>query len=233
MLQNDGSVASSVVIAFSNPENLLTYPFNYSNSLTDTWAGTFTSSVTFYRSGTSTVTADGYGTVTTPAGTFANAMRVHYVQSYKDSANFSGPIIITYMNDEYLWYLPGNHQPIASVTSFTSNSFSGTTITTSASYINNVVNGIKENSLAFSQGSVFPNPASDQLNYSYSSETGLLCEIGIYTISGQKIKSIEQQSQAGGNTLVIPTLDLPAGFYYLEGRSGDATGKREKFVITR
>ncbi|MEO6303619.1 MAG: hypothetical protein ABIP51_10630, partial [Bacteroidia bacterium] len=84
---NQGAVGNNVVFSYGNPETILTFPTNFNNSGSDAWQCIFTtSSITFTRSGTTTVTADGYGTITTPANTYNNAMRMHFVQSYTDAA---------------------------------------------------------------------------------------------------------------------------------------------------
>ncbi|HVA98265.1 MAG TPA: hypothetical protein VNG53_05165, partial [Bacteroidia bacterium] len=125
--QTYGIAQGSTVISYSNPEDYLRFPFTYSNTYTDTWAATFTSGgYPYLRSGSTTVTADGYGTLKLPSGTYSNVLRVHFLENYQDSTNIGGsPYIITYQDDEYLWYLPPNHQPIASISTLTS-SASGT-----------------------------------------------------------------------------------------------------------
>src|SRR5262249_35849058 len=134
----------------------------YNNTYTDSWAATFvSSSYTFYRTGSTTVTADGYGTLTTPDGTFNNVMRVHFVQTYQDSAYISGPIIITYQNDEYMWYLNGNHYPIAAVYTLSSNASS---TTTGGFYMSNVVNSVPETTSVLSL-SLSPNPANNFVDF--------------------------------------------------------------------
>lgn len=224
---NQGTVGSGVVFSYSNPETYLNYPFNYTNTFTDPWACTFTSGITFYRTGTSTVTADGWGTVTTPAGTFNNVMRVHLVQVYKDSS-FSFPII-NYVNDQYIWYRPGTHYPIASVFSFTT----GTSVSTSGSYLTNVVTGLEENGSFVSSINVFPNPASQNLNVSCNLETNKPCELFIYNGTGQMVKHIsELETVVGENKFKLEVSELSSGIYYLQMNIEGILVKNERFVIT-
>lgn len=73
---------TSATMSYSNPEDFLHFPFTYTNTYTDSWATTFISGgYTFYRTGTTTVTADGYGTLITPSGTFSNVLRVHFIKT--------------------------------------------------------------------------------------------------------------------------------------------------------
>jgi hypothetical protein len=58
-------------ITYTSPKTVLQFPFNYTNSFTDTYStGTGT--------GTVTTTYDGYGTLITPSGTYTNVTRVTF-----------------------------------------------------------------------------------------------------------------------------------------------------------
>ena len=224
---NYGVISGGVVFSYSNPETYLNYPFNYTNSFVDAWACTFTSGLTFYRTGTSTVTADGWGTVTTPAGTFNNVMRVHLKQVYKDSS-FSFPII-NYVNDEYLWYRPGTHYPVAAVYSFTT----GTSVSTSGAYLNNVLTGISENTSLVNSITVFPNPVSQYLNLSCNLEAGKTTELFIYNGTGQMVKHFSAlETSVGENKFKLEVSGLASGIYYLQIHLDGVLAKKERFVIT-
>jgi hypothetical protein len=123
--------SASVVMPYSDPEDLLHYPFTYTNNYTDTWAATFTSAgYPYTRNGLDSITADSYGTLKLPTGTYSNVLRVHLIQNYTDNANIGGtPITITYRNDEYMWYLNGNHYPIATISSLSTDFGGGPTVT--------------------------------------------------------------------------------------------------------
>ncbi|HWY11639.1 MAG TPA: T9SS type A sorting domain-containing protein [Bacteroidia bacterium] len=225
---NYGTVAGGVVFSYSNPETYLNYTFNYTNTFTDAWACTFTSGITFSRTGTSTVTADGWGTVTTPAGTFNNVMRIHLLQVYKDSSS-SFPTI-NYVNDEYLWYRPGTHYPIVSVFSFTTGASS---VSTGGGYLINVVTGLNENSSLVRSINVFPNPASQNLNVNCNLETNNSCKLIIYDGTGQMVKHIsELETVVGENKFKLNISDLASGIYYLQISLEGVLVKNERFVIT-
>lgn len=230
LLQNSGIDGGGVVMSYSNLEDELHYPFNYTNTFNDSWATTFTNGLTFYRTGTSTVTADGYGTVTTPAGTFNNTLRVHLYQVYQDSANIGSPIIINYTNDEYFWYLPGNHYTVASVYSLTTNG----SPTTAGSYLNVVTTGVNEHHGAFSSLNLYPNPSSQNINVNYEASGYQNISMNIFNSMGQKIKSLDNVSSFGvGNTLTVSVNDLPSGIYYLQMNGDGILSKQERFVIAK
>ncbi len=102
-------------VIYTNPDDLLRYPFTYNNNYVDTWTASFVASgQTIYRKGTSTVSADGHGTLILPNGTFNNALRVKFYQTYSDSMAGVG-VIATYTNDQYFWYLSSYRFAVASI----------------------------------------------------------------------------------------------------------------------
>jgi hypothetical protein len=179
--QNQGIVsAAGVVFNYSNYEDLLHFPFTYPDTYTDQFAATFTSNGYQYkRSGSVTVTADAYGTLLLPGLTLSNILRVHLVETYQDSTFIDTPFIIPYINDEYMYYLPGLHQPVAAVYTLT---ISGSAST--AGYYSISTTGIKEES-ALVSFNLFPNPSSDNLAIQMSlSENKKIC-IKVFNTLGQ------------------------------------------------
>lgn len=103
----DGEYATGAV-PYTNYEDLLHYPFTYTSTFVDSLAATFVSSGdTFHRKGTITVTADGYGTLILPNGTYTHALRIHRNEVYSDSTVISGiPFGNNYITQIYTWYTP-------------------------------------------------------------------------------------------------------------------------------
>lgn len=210
-LENLGSV-SSTVMSYSNSEEMLRYPFNYGNSYSDTWQATFISSgYNFVRKGTTTVTADGYGTVILPSGTYTDVMRIHYVQVYTDSSYISGaPYIINYTNDEYMWYKEGIYPPLVIDYTLTSsaalNPYTGTSYlaSTPATDINEIDNA----NLIFN---VFPNPANETVTIKIDDKLvgsvySFIDQLGRTILTG-KLISVSSN---------INISELSSGFYLLK-----------------
>lgn len=200
------------VIAYSNPEDMLRFPFTFNNTYTDTWAAQFTSGYTFYRTGTTTVTADGYGTLITPNGTYTNVLRIHFYQSYKDSAFFGTPYIINYTNDQYIWYKEGYHTYLASVYSTTNSvgqpSYGGSYPSqgTGIHTLPDFLTGL----------SLFPNPASDFINLEFELSNEGLLEIGLFDLSGRQTKvKMNTVATIGSNQIQMNVSGLSKGIYYL------------------
>jgi hypothetical protein len=161
-IENTGA---GVNYTYSNTEKLLTFPFQLGDSLTDTWANSFDNGLTFFRQGTSHVLADGYGTVILPVGTFGNVLRVRTVQTYTDSIPGLG-IMYSYVNTMYNWYMPGQHQPIASVSSLVTN---GSSPVVYGSYLASLVTASEDVSSQLVSGMIiYPNPATQVFNVNLS-----------------------------------------------------------------
>jgi hypothetical protein len=148
-------LASGVTINFSDPMKMLQFPLSMGTSGNDTHYSTFVSGgVTFTRSGTTSWEVDGYGTVTTPNGTYTNVLRVHQTQIYTDTYQ-SG--VIDYNVDIYLWIKAGIHFPVASMTDVV------TTLSdyNYGSYYSGTAALDEVSAVSFE---VFPNPAQEELH---------------------------------------------------------------------
>lgn len=203
----------SISFVYSNPEDLLRFPFSYPNTYTDTWAAIFTSGVTFNRKGSTTVTADGTGTLITPSGTYTNVLRLHSVQTYSDSADLGGtPYIITYNNDQYFWYKDGIHFPLASTYNLTSSASSPST----GGYYTDVQVGILENEFLAKNLSVIPNPARNNISVSYSLEKNSQVTISILNSIGEEVLINQTFENLIGNHLLnIDISTLKKGIYFI------------------
>lgn len=222
---------NSVVFNYSNNEDMLHYPFTFNNTYTDAFACTFVNaSYVYYRRGNVTVTADAYGTVTLPSGTFTNVLRLHFVENYQDSTNIaSTPFIITYQNDEYMWYLNNNHNPIVALYNLTTTSGSST----GGLFMSNVVSGVNENSLANSF-SVSPSPANTLVNFHLRLDKPEDMTVSVYNTTGQLVKApLVAEGLEGENKYTLSVADLPEGIYFATLMNKGEIVTTKKFLISR
>lgn len=115
---------------------------------------------------TRTTTVDGYGSITTPYGTF-DALRIKHDITETDSIYYTFPFIgATWVpipmpaSHEYEWWTNGQKEPILRITT---NEFGGNETITAIEYRDNfdaALAGIEEESLNFS---IYPNPVSNEL----------------------------------------------------------------------
>jgi hypothetical protein len=212
-----GISSSSYTLIYSDPEILFNYPFSYGQSITDSLKGSYTvSGFSFYRSGTRTTTADGYGTLILPSGTYTNLLRVKVIQDYKDSTSLGS---VTYVyNTSYVWY-DGVHKNASFRIYNTSNTNGGSTSTARFVTISSVVSAISEINTMKDIIQIYPNPAID--NITVNVPQNALLEIT--DIKGQLIRSI---SNCGDET-IIDLKDLPGGVYFIKAitKKGIAVNK--------
>ncbi|HKC68949.1 MAG TPA: T9SS type A sorting domain-containing protein [Bacteroidia bacterium] len=222
---------TSIVIPYSNPEDMIHFPFTYNDTYTDTWAGTFTNGTMFYRRGTDSVTADGYGTLILPNGTYSNVLRVHFVQNYQDSANFGTPYIITYHNSEYMWWLNGNHYPIATLSDFSSSAGSPSQ---TGSYLKTIVAGIENVSEVTNSCTVFPNPASTNITLHLNLSENKQVEIKLFNSLGEQINvTINADGVQGSNNYTLDVSHLAQGIYFANISLDGILTSTQRVVISK
>lgn len=221
---------SNVVMSYSNPEDFMHFPFSYNNTYSDPWAVQFVNGgYTFYRTGTTTVTADGYGTLTTPNGTYTNVLRIHYVQTYQDSAYVGTPYIIAYSNDEYLWYKEGIHLPLATVYTLTANG----SPTTAGTYTTGNL-GIDNPSALISSSNIYPNPATDIVNIEFTLTENQKADVRLFNAIGEQL-TINQSTNGfqGENNMQLDVADLSEGVYFAQIMLNGNIAATKRFVITK
>ena len=230
-LQFYGVASGTTVLSYSNPEDQLHFPFTYNNTYSDTWAVNFNSGgYTVYRKGTTNVTADSYGTLVTPAGTFTNVLRIHFVQNYQDSIYVMGPQIVTYNNDEYIWYKEGTHVQLATVYTLTPSTGSPTT---SGTYTT-TTSGINEFSGILSSSDLFPNPASDKVTIDFSLTENQKVNVRLINVIGEQL-NINQNTNGvqGENRIQLDVADLSEGIYFAQIVLNGNIAATKRFVISK
>jgi hypothetical protein len=225
-----GGGASST--PYSNPEDFFRFPFTYGNSYVDTWAATVDGgAASFYRTGIDSVSADGWGTLITPAGTFPNTLRVKRVMTYQDSANIGGmPLLLYYTETLYTWNDVSHKDILFSTYTLTTNNQGAMATTTTSTYVSGQpVTGIKDATNNAFQWHIAPNPAHDQAQVTISLTGKANVSVSLIDITGREVYHTPANNMlpAGNNQLSIPTSNLPAGIYVVRmvANSTIATGK--------
>lgn len=206
-------IASGVTISYSNPWTHYGLPLTLNATGTDTYAASFTSGgYDFQRTGTSTWTVDGSGTLITPAGTFTNVLRIKMISEFTDVMEIMD---INYEVEAYYYVKAGTRHHLAHLESMTSDIGSGS----GGTYINMPGLSIEANSIAFN---IFPNPTSDFLNISATSEFDFQ-NIQVLDLSGKvMLQSTSQQ-------LDVQTLSEGIYFVVIYDRN-NAVITRQKFL---
>lgn len=230
--QSSGDQTNMSNIVYTNNEDILHYPFNMGNTFTDSWAATFSvSTYAFNRTGNTTVTYDGYGTLNLPTGSFTNVMRVHVVESYTDASQAA---TLNYVNDEYIWLVNNHHQPIAGVTSLTFVTGANTNTAQSGFYSSNVATSTSIKTFgndAASLVNVFPNPATETV--SFSLRNGLsVQQVSLFDQLGNLVLS--QKAELSGNGTTTLRLDgFSSGIYIARILMENGACETQKITVVK
>lgn len=215
-----------VMFNYSNSEILRQYPATYNSTLSDNFTGMFSMiagpiTINNYRSGTYSYTADAYGTLITPSGTFTNTLRGKIRQVITDSIVYAGlPLpaeIIHQYSTSYFWACTNAgfrlyQFYIGYDTIITSTS---TVITKSVSF-QNTTTGITESLHQSSELSISPNPASDMAVIHVPNLTAQSLIFTLYDVKGSQLfTQVVEVTASGDFQYALPVKNLSAGIYHL------------------
>ena len=214
-----GANSAQASLNFSaNKQTILVFPFTYNDTWTDTYqAAGNNAGFPFTRTGTITATADGFGTLITPHGTYTNVLRIYYYQTYTD--NF-GTDLYDGEQSTWSWYKEGVHYPIFSITDALYDGFP----TISMGTYNDAPTGLNEQTAAMPV-SVYPTPAKDEL----------FVEMGAnHTVSKYEILDVTARTVLIGELTsqlnTIGVKDITAGHYLLKIFSNNAIQTRKVLI---
>lgn len=194
-----------------SPLILLRVPSTYNQNFSHTSRMVLTtSSYVIRRKIESESTADGYGTLITPAGTFDDALRITTTKTIYDTLQLSGlplpppPNVTVFTSVENAWFSPSHPGRILAIINETN---IGGNISRTFNYTE--AEPISTNNLNETLVGIFPNPSHGLTNIQSQST---MMNGGIYDLNGRLIKDLTQE--IAGNTLAaISTSSLPTGMY--------------------
>ena len=102
------------VMTCTDPLQLFAYPMTYGDQFMDNMDCERSNPQITYRTGSNTVTADGYGTVILPYGTFTDCLRIHEDRNYMD-VNQDATYNAVFHRDYWHFVQPGIKRPLVSV----------------------------------------------------------------------------------------------------------------------
>ena len=173
----------------------------------DPFASTFVNGGTWDRAGDITVTADGYGTLMLPNATITNVLRVKVSEDYGDS--YSGTELYHYNTDIYMFYKPGIHIPVLSLTHYVQ----GSTTVDYGNYLDDASLGVQNPNLA--EISVYPNPAGNEVFINWNGHGANLNQIQVFDVSGKLMFSANTKVNS------IALEDFESGVYFIHIWEGD------------
>ncbi|MBX7107379.1 MAG: T9SS type A sorting domain-containing protein [Chitinophagales bacterium] len=226
-----GIGGSVMVEVYDNPELLISFPFTYNSTLTDPFSASYEIlGLTNYHFGTHTLTADAYGTLILPTGTYNNVLRVKSNTDAKDSMYIFGSSTVNHdVTSSWIWYTAGGKSPILEIVKTTTTSQSETIHSKSVAYKSEGT-FIAENN-AVQNISISPNPVADAAIITVNFKNAGAAVINVLDMAGNNVQPVYSGPfHRGVNNFQFNRVQLSAGMYLLEVNAG---GVRElvKFVI--
>lgn len=208
----------SYIMTYSNTDQLMSFPFAYGNSFSDTHAASYTiASYTGTRGGSTTVNADGSGTLVLPSGSYA-VLRLKTIQVDNDSLLTTG---INTTSTVYSWFSATQKFPLMQIQFISQDNGSSTTYT-KVVYVNSNVVGMETHSLLTGMN-LFPNPASGDLNVSAMLDQPSTVSIELFDLSGRIVLQEGYDVQPAGEfKTVLNVADFAPGMYSLRIRAGES-----------
>lgn len=213
-----GNYSPTGHLILNNPEQLLRFPMAFGDTWSDTWSGAgVDQGQVFARSGTTTGTYNGVGTVQTPFGTFTDVARVQVEQNYFDVID---SVIIAYSSLNVYYYVQGFNRAI-----FTSSrlwvdiGFTGEQelLQQFATFADPGAVGIAEAADSFGL-SLFPNPADAQVELAFATTPTTAIAVELLDATGRLVST--QQSSAVRTSINVA--QLPTGSYLVRVTDGNA-----------
>lgn len=212
---------------YNNADTVYRFPIDYLNtdSCNYKFALPTIGVLPFYygQTGHRVNVVDGWGTITTPYGTFSalrlkstiSAIDTVYIDTLGFGFNIPRPLAI-----EYKWLAAGMKVPVLQINTSV---FGATETITQVTYIDSVRSSVPQVGIAENTNNtnliVYPNPAQNDLHVQYSLAVASLVKVSLTNVLGQMVVSMAVNSAAGKTDLTVDTRGLQAGIYFvnLEG----------------
>lgn len=190
------------------------------------------------QSGTRTNLVDGWGTLTTPFGSFqtirlkstVDAVDTVYNNSLSAGANIPRPL-----KHEYKWLANGMKIPVLKIET---NVIGGNETISNVRYIDSTRSdvpqvGIAENSSMYLKSSVYPNPCINELTFAYQLPAAAEVKIVLADVIGKIVYTLANEEQISGeHRRTISTAQLTPGIYLLTLQTGKYK-EIQKVVVTK
>lgn len=219
---NQGYESISGALNFSDPIDILHFPFAYGDNFSDHYSGTTNTGDENF--GAVQLVADGYGTILLPTGSFGNCLRVREVR--RDTFISATSSIGTTNDTSYKFYVVGYPEPVCQV-NYHHAIFDGSNFDFFEIYWQDVLeSGITE-SRKDQDLVLIPNPCEDVIVLKNVSPD--VSAIRIINLQGQEVKV---ETIASGMQRLINTSGLANGSYYLQVKDKNSTSRHAFIKIS-
>lgn len=201
--------ADNTDYTYSDPQDVLHFPFTFGNSYVDSFTSKATNLAFVTRRGTAAVTADGYGTLITPGGTYPNSLQVKTVLSYQDSFYANSRISVGVITI-YDWYSTSLRDYVFRLHKSVLNGIVGPDIVTWRQQSPTAIHAAVTQPLAIT---ISPSPARDILYVKNTSATP--CSYQLSDVSGRVVAT----GKASGD-VEVNVSTLARGMYFFKATGG-------------
>lgn len=188
-----------------DPKTMMTFPANYGDSMTDTYAGSvsFPGEGAWARTGEQTIYLAGHGSLTLPYGTINNVMLVRVEQAYAD--DFGAGALLEFESIEMFWF----HQPTQTVLAYQGfTEFGGISQSVDITWLTASSVSVEEFAGDFVPAvELAPNPAADRVQVTLDMQMPVTVEV--MTLTG----AVVRQAEMHGSAVWFAVADLPRGIY--------------------
>jgi hypothetical protein len=189
------------------------------------------------QSGTRTNVVDGWGSLTTPFGTFQtirlkstiDAEDTVYNNSLQGGANIPRPL-----KHEYKWLANGKKIPVLKIETTV---IAGNETISTVRYMDSTRSdvpqlGVAENTFRL-KSNAYPNPCVNELNIAYQLPANLTIKMTLTDMVGKTVVTVLNEKQNSGSyKQKINTSDLSPGVYFLSLQAGDYKETR-KIIVSK
>ncbi len=221
---------------YTNPISYLQFPTTYEQAYVDSFYANYNTGVsTGIISGAYDVLVDGHGTLVLPWGTLENVYRVTAQFSQTEHFINDGDTTLAYYSGTNVsWFAAGFAGPVMVINNgvLSIPDLNVEQDLNSTNYLGDFdFLGVDEKEIV-SDLQVFPNPATDIINVSFSQEVPQNVSLELLDVRGRKLRQASNLN--GGTGVVNYSLDineLPAGFYLL--RLSSEKGVQSRKVVVK
>jgi hypothetical protein len=217
---------SPATINYTPYEILIATPFTYgSTPVTNNYNSVFNITVSglavqVHHHVKRLLTPDAFGSLATPAATYASTLRVKSYETDLDSIFLAGSF---YKNQydtaiTYNWLQNSTNLEVMEM-DFDLGKLK------KVKYSTNIATGIEANTLSSSAAKLYPNPASEVVYLEYTNTASSKVSVELFDIAGRHLSTFMNENQAAGTqtlSLDLQSHGLAKGMYLLRLTHGDA-----------
>ncbi len=206
----------------TDTEKVFDLPMTYGNAFTDTWVANVRpiNGPDFIRTGTSTVTYNGYGTVILTGGTYTDCARIETNQVYSDTSVINSTANL--IRNAVTYFKPGLSFPVFH-TEVTLGEFTlgFDTLEAKSFSLNELSTGIHALDAPGILARVYPNPANDHTTLQLIEALGTNHSATLLDATGRTVRVLSDASNFRTRQLDIDVSGLTSGTYFIRVCDGD------------